>query len=799
MLPREAPEPARGQDPRALPRLRLSPEDLRLPVAALVAAASAVLLFLANPPVGMWPLAFVALTPFLWLVRASRPRRGFLLGLVFGVVYFGALLYWILLFGELAWSAVTLGFAPYWGLFGLVAPVLWRGWRPVRSSIGLAALWTGVEYLRTLFPLGGFAWGLAGTTQAGNPLLLPLASVTGVWGMSFVVVLVNALVLLVLHRVGRRNLAALGLVALAAVLVVAPAAIPIPAPGGRTLTVASIQVNVPRHLRADPDLEDRVVAEQFAAAHRSLIHLGERPPDLVVWPENSLDQDPIRDPSLRALVTDAVRSVGAPTLVGAITRRDDGRAFNEALLYGGAGELVDRYAKQHLVPYGEFVPFRRYLDWISALDQIPSDLSAGTQGAPLQVGDVRFAAVVCFENIFPSLDRRLVNRGAEFLVVITNNASYERTAASEQHLAFSRIRAVENARWVVHAAVSGISATIDHRGRVIQRAELFEPEILVAGVAASSARTVYGALGDWFAWLSLLGAMVLLLLPRRRDTATTPLAPLPDDPRTLVILPTYNEATTVEEVIRRLRAVEPGVDVLVVDDGSPDGTGSIVRRLAEEPRPPAPGDAPGDGPPDRTPVRLVERPRKAGLASAYLFGFELALEEGYDLIVEMDSDLSHQPEELGALLEGARSSDLTIGSRYVPGGSVTNWGWVRRLLSRWGNSYARMALGFPVTDATSGFRVYRRGLLAHLMERGVHSEGYAFQVELAYRAWWSGHAVGEVPITFREREHGHSKISRRIVVEALWLIGVWGLRDRLRVPRPGPQPRGTEAMPAPSP
>jgi dolichol-phosphate mannosyltransferase len=232
----------------------------------------------------------------------------------------------------------------------------------------------------------------------------------------------------------------------------------------------------------------------------------------------------------------------------------------------------------------------------------------------------------------------------------------------------------------------------------------------------------------------------------------------------LVILPTYDEARTIRDVIGGVLR-HPGADVLVVDDSSPDGTAAIVRELgAGEPR-----------------IRLVERPAKSGLGSAYLEGFRTALEEGYDLIVEMDSDLSHDPMQLGSLLEAARADrDLVVGSRYVPGGSVSNWSATRVALSKAGNGYARVMLGLPLHDATSGYRVYRAPLLGELVGEPFHSDGYGFQIELVMRSWLGGWNLGEVPITFREREHGHSKISRRIVFEALWLVTLWGLSLRVR-------------------
>jgi dolichol-phosphate mannosyltransferase len=238
--------------------------------------------------------------------------------------------------------------------------------------------------------------------------------------------------------------------------------------------------------------------------------------------------------------------------------------------------------------------------------------------------------------------------------------------------------------------------------------------------------------------------------------------------RTLVILPTYDERATIGAILDGLAALDRGLDFLVVDDASPDRTADVVRTRAEaDPH-----------------VRLVERPAKAGLASAYGAGFRTAMDEGYDVVVEMDSDLSHLPGELPAILDALRDHDVAIGSRYVPGGSVTNWSAGRVALSRAGNRYARFCLGFPMHDATSGFRAYRAQALRAITQTPITSDGYAFQVELAYRAWNLGLPVAEVPITFREREHGHSKISRRIVVEALWLITLWGLRARF-CPRPG--------------
>jgi len=734
-------------------------------------------LSLSLPPAGIGPLAFVALVPLLWLVRDARPRRGLLLGLAFGLAFFGTLLYWIFLFGALAWGALTTVMAAFVGVFGLLAPLMWRSERPVRSLLGLAALWTAIEWARSLWPLGGFAWGELGVTQAGNRFLLPLASVTGVWGITTVVFLVNGLLLLAVDRAAKRRGGAVGEGARGALgfaarqvvapvvgciaLVFAPALIRIPAPNGPPLDVAAIQVDVLRARGLAPAAQDQMVADMNAAQQLRLVS---DPPDLAVWGEAALDPGATSDPVTLGRVRGAIRAVGAPTLSGAVTEGADGRQRTEALLFNGRAELVDRYAKVHLVPFGEYVPWRKELGFISALRQIPIDRTPGPSVHTVQTpGLPPFGTPICYENSFPELDRQMVIEGAQFLVVTIDNASYEYTAASRQHLEMSRLRAVENARWVVHAAVSGISAFIDPTGRVVGETGLFQTTILRHEIRASTAKTLYTRLGDWVPWLSLTLALALLLAPRSRLRRQPPPDPLPERPRILVILPTYNERGTIEPVIRGLLALEDGVDVLVVDDGSPDKTAELVRGVAAgEPR-----------------VRLVERPAKAGLASAYFVGFHTALGEGYDLAVEMDSDLSHQPQELPRLLAAARDHHLVIGSRYVPGGAVTNWSRARIALSKGGNLYARIMLGIPLRDATSGFRVFRKGLLAHLVAEPIRSDGYGFQIELALRSWRDGYSVGEAPITFREREHGQSKISRRIVIEALWLVTVWGIKGRL--------------------
>ena len=234
--------------------------------------------------------------------------------------------------------------------------------------------------------------------------------------------------------------------------------------------------------------------------------------------------------------------------------------------------------------------------------------------------------------------------------------------------------------------------------------------------------------------------------------------------RALVIVPTYNESDSIAEITKRLFDSAGGrVDLLVIDDASPDGTARIVEGLRE----------------GSDQIHLLERAGKLGLGSAYKTGFAWAIERGYWAAVEMDADLSHDPADVVRLLDRLRDADLVIGSRYVPGGGTRNWGVLRRLLSRFGNLYARAWLGFQVRDATAGFRAYRTSFLEEIDLGSVRSEGYAFQVEMTYLTHRKRRRIVEVPITFVERVSGSSKMSKRIVGEALFQIARWGVARRL--------------------
>ena len=242
--------------------------------------------------------------------------------------------------------------------------------------------------------------------------------------------------------------------------------------------------------------------------------------------------------------------------------------------------------------------------------------------------------------------------------------------------------------------------------------------------------------------------------------------------RTLVVVPTYEEAANITDLLQRTRAAAPDVDVLVVDDNSPDGTAKLAQALGEE----------------LGQIDVLVRREKAGLGTAYRAGFAIGIERGYEAIMQMDADLSHDPAAIPSLIGALRDDvGLVIGSRYVPGGSIPHWPWHRRALSRYGNLYTRLALGMQVRDLTSGFRAWKASTLVGIDYETTHATGYLFQMEMAYRVERHDEGIAEVPITFTDRVRGASKMSGAVIFEELTRVTWWGVRDRLFRRRGGRQ------------
>jgi dolichol-phosphate mannosyltransferase len=233
---------------------------------------------------------------------------------------------------------------------------------------------------------------------------------------------------------------------------------------------------------------------------------------------------------------------------------------------------------------------------------------------------------------------------------------------------------------------------------------------------------------------------------------------VPQPQRALIIFPTYNERENIDKIVHAVMPLDPRIHVLIVDDNSPDGTGEIADRLADE----------------FEKVYVLHRAEKQGLGRAYIAGFRWAIERGFDFVIEMDADFSHSPEYLRDFLKEIQNSDLVIGSRYISGVNVINWPMGRLLLSYYANVYTRLVTGLPLRDATGGFKCFRRQVLEAINFDDVKSTGYAFQIEMSMRAWKKGFRIREIPIIFYDRVAGHSKMSKKIMREAVWMV--WALR-----------------------
>jgi len=499
----------------AAPTLRPGP-------AAGAALLGGGLLYAAFPPVGARPLALVA--PALLLVAVHRQplRRAAWLGLLHGAAFFVPLLLWLQFAGVAPWIAVSLLETLLTGLTAVGLALTSRlPWWPAWS----ATVWVTGEAVRGRVPFGGFTWGRLAFSQDAGPLT-PWAGVVGAPGLSLVVVLVAALLAAATLRAQQDRQVSgplLGLVGAAVVLAASGLVLPGPPKESGRSTVALVQGNVPR-LGLDFNAQRQRVVRNHVAATLDLgarVDKGELPaPDLVIWPENATDIDPTVDAEIGNLLTEAAAAVGQPILVGAVLDTGDGQALNAGIVWDPVTGGGARYVKRHLVPYGEYVPFRRQLEPVfGQLALIPRDFATGEAPGVLDLNGVRIGDVICFEVSYDGLVRDVVEGGGELLVVQTNNASFERSGETRQQLAMARLRAVEHGRTVLVAATSGISAIIAPDGTFLDRSEIFTRDLLVAEVPRSTALTLATRAGDRpEAAVCLLGAVGMLAALRRRDT-----------------------------------------------------------------------------------------------------------------------------------------------------------------------------------------------------------------------------------------------------------------------------------------
>lgn len=480
---------------------------------AALAVAGGLALYAAHPPLGWGWLGLLALVPLFALARdcarsAHPVRAGAGWGFLAGVTFLGPLLYWIAVV-EAAALPLLVGFQAL-ALAGFTAGLAAWGDRPWRPLAGVV-WWVAVEALRSQWPLGGFPWGVLGYTQADGGVVLDLARVVGVFGVSAACAGIAAaveyglvrLVAVVRHRPaapGRAVGAAVGLPLLAVLGVVLVAwAVPAPPPAAAgSLDLAAVQGNDIEDTRSLAQRRELAIAARMSELTVALAASGPRP-EVVVWPENALDADPTGgdSPDVAAEVDAALEALdGVPLLAGLVRPAPERQGtLNTMARLAPDGSVVEAYVKRSLVPFGEYVPLRELVGWVPPLERA-GNFVAGREPVVFALDDARVGTLICFENNFPGLARSLVDEGAEMLVVSTNNASFGRTAASDQHIAFSQLRAVETGRWVVHAGISGKSTVIAPSGATGQRTGLFEQAVLRADIPLVAGQTLFTRTGD---------------------------------------------------------------------------------------------------------------------------------------------------------------------------------------------------------------------------------------------------------------------------------------------------------------
>lgn len=506
----------------------------RLTTDAGAAIASGLLLSCAFAPLDWGPLALVALVPLLWCWHHAGPARGALTGFLAGVAFFAVHLWWAVYFGAVAIVPLVLLEAAYWAAAGAIVGALGRF--RVRGPWVVAAAWVLLEALRVRWPLGGFAWGQAGVALHDFGFARALASWGGVALVSFVVVATNGLLLdLGLALWGRRSgseraprAAAIAGAGLAAVVLVVAGATVTRLDPDRTGSIrfALLQGN---------DQNRRLTPEEIRSGYltRSHLDLASRLRgryDLIVFPESAVETDPEADPFLKRELLALARRHRAAVMVNVIDETEPGRRYNANRLYAPGGRLVGTYAKQHLVPFGEYVPWRDQLGFIEELNQVPVDFDPGDDTVVLDVSGHPIGTVICFESAFSPLVRAAVRDGAEAIVVSTNNRSYRRSPNSQQHVDLSQMTAAAVGRPVLHSSISGITAVITAEGDVVRTTDLFRREVVTGRIDTVTGDTFYVRFGDWVVGASvlvLLGAVALAVARRRIDRPERPSETVP--------------------------------------------------------------------------------------------------------------------------------------------------------------------------------------------------------------------------------------------------------------------------------
>jgi apolipoprotein N-acyltransferase len=509
-----------------------------------LAIFSALLLTAAFPKIDLYGLAWVALVPLLWALKDINPGEAFRRGMLFGIAHYGSLLYWLVptmvIYGHLPFilsvailflfaTILSLLFtAPFTCAFALA------GRTPGRVLWIFPVLWVGSEFLRS-FLFTGFPWELLGYSQYRQLHLIQLSDIVGVYGVSGLIAVVNTAIFLVSLAISRRPWRgrpvkprlALGAVAAAGLLVAGAwiygeiriAHVDRLAAAAPKTRVAVIQGNIEQSEKWDPAFQAATI-EKYV---RLSLSTQPQHPDLIVWPESAAPFYFLAEGPPTRMVMQGIIATGAYFLIGAPSfemRGQQADYFNSAYLIGPGGAVLGKYDKAHLVPYGEYTPFKDYLPFLGKMVEHVGDFKAGTPGQTLDMQGRKLGIQICYEIIFPALSRAMVRNGAVLLITITNDAWYGTTAGPYQHFSLAVLRAVENRRALARAANTGISGFIDPAGRLLDRSPLMEEATLVAELPLLDTETVYTRYGDIFAGACLIGSIAMVVwevLRRKRS------------------------------------------------------------------------------------------------------------------------------------------------------------------------------------------------------------------------------------------------------------------------------------------
>jgi len=498
----------------------------------VLAAVSGVLIAASMPKVSMWIVGWGALVPFFHAVSGKSPLRAMLLGWVMGFAAFLGILYWAVhtqvVYGGvpevgavaamILLVAVCAGYSAVFGLCMAVATGPGRGWSLVSAA---PCIWVALEYVLSIFPLGGFPWMLLGYSQVPFLTAIQIADITGVYGVSFLLVMVNGGLFRLLRRPSgwHREVMAVGIIMVLCMGYGLRQLSHFPledaSHAGKKFNVLIVQGNIDQGLKWDEGFR-----RQTLEIYRNLSLKNEKKADLIIWPETAVPLYYQSNEKYRPMVQDVARRTGAYLLFGSPGWDKEGgreRYFNSAFLLDPDGRTVGRYNKVHLVPYGEYIPMRRWMPFLDPLVHGMGDFTPGERAAPMESELGKIGVLICFESIFPELSRTMVRKGAWLLVNLTNDAWHGRTSEPYQHLSMSRMRSVENRRPTARATNTGISAFVDEAGRLQETLGLFQRGDLMQSVAVSRAEnSFYTRFGDVFAFLCIILSGLALAPLRRR-------------------------------------------------------------------------------------------------------------------------------------------------------------------------------------------------------------------------------------------------------------------------------------------